>query len=43
MLKVWDQPVEVYSVGRYMTVTGERWGKSPLVLADLEGLVSKLL
>ncbi len=34
--------VEVYSVGRYMTVTGKRWGRSPARLADLTGLVSSL-
>lgn len=41
--KVWDQSVEVYSQGRYMTVTGKRWEQSSLDLVDLEGLVSDLL
>lgn len=34
-----EQAVEVYSVGRYMTVTGVRFEDSPLVLADLSGIV----
>lgn len=34
--------VEVYSVGRYMTVTGRRWAGCPLVLADLTEVVAGL-
>jgi primase-polymerase (primpol)-like protein len=34
--------VEIYSVARYMTVTGRRWGRFPLVLADLSGVVAGL-
>ena len=35
--------VEIYSVGRYVTVTGERWAKSPSRLADLSGFVGMLM
>lgn len=35
--------VEVYSAGRYIAVTGNRFGGSPARLADLEGLVASLL
>ena len=35
--------VEIYSVGRYVTVTGERWAKSPSRLADLSGFVGLLM
>jgi primase-polymerase (primpol)-like protein len=31
------QSVEIYSAGRYITVTGNRWAGSPAVLADLSG------
>jgi primase-polymerase (primpol)-like protein len=34
--------VEFYDRGRYMTVTGKRWGKSPRVLADISGLIASL-
>ena len=34
--------VEIYSAGRYMTVTGRRWGTSPSRLADLTGFVDTL-
>ena len=36
------QSVEVYSQARFMTVTGRRFGSSPLVLADLSAVVSAL-
>lgn len=35
--------VEVYSTGRFMAVTGRRFGDAPARLADLEGMVSSLL
>lgn len=35
VMTVWGTPVEVYSVGRYMTVTGERFGDCPRYLGDL--------
>lgn len=35
--------VEFYSAGRYIAVTGRRFGDAPSRLADLEGLVSSLL
>lgn len=35
--------VEVYSAGRYIAVTGRRFGDAPSRLADLGGLVSSLL
>jgi len=34
--------VEVYSAGRYVTVTGRRWSGAPLVLADLRPVVAGL-
>lgn len=34
--------VEVYSVGRYMTVTGKRWGSCPTRLSDLSDMVASL-
>lgn len=34
--------VEVYSSGRFMTVTGRRWGLSPSRLADLTEVVANL-
>lgn len=34
--------VEVYSAGRYITMTGRRHGSSPSILADLSAVVSKL-
>lgn len=34
--------VEFYSTGRYIAVTGRRWGSSPARLADLSGLVASL-
>lgn len=37
-----ERCVEFYSVGRYMTVTGERFGGSS-VLADLSGAVASIL
>ena len=37
------QPVEVYDHARYVTVTGARFGGSPLVLADLGGVVNRLI
>ena len=33
------QAVEIYSKGRYMTVTGKNFEDSPMRLADLSGLV----
>lgn len=35
--------VEIYSVGRYVTVTSSRWAKSPSRLADLSGFVGLLM
>lgn len=35
--------IEFYSAGRFMAVTGRRFGDSPARLADLGGLVSSLL
>jgi primase-polymerase (primpol)-like protein len=32
--------IEVYDRGRYMTVTGNRWQRSPSVLADLDGVIA---
>lgn len=37
------QSVEVYSSGRYFTVTGLPFEGAPLVLADLGGVVSSLV
>jgi primase-polymerase (primpol)-like protein len=34
--------VEFYDRGRYMTVTGKRWGKAPRALADISGLIASL-
>lgn len=34
--------VEFYDRGRYMTVTGKRWGKAPRQLADISGLIASL-
>lgn len=34
--------IEAYSVGRYMTVTGKRWGSSPLRLVDLSVVAAGL-
>lgn len=34
--------VEVYSVGRYITVTGQRWHEAPNTLADLSGVAATL-
>lgn len=35
--------IEFYSTGRFMAVTGRRFGNAPARLADLRGLVSSLL
>jgi primase-polymerase (primpol)-like protein len=35
--------VEVYDRGRYMTVTGNRWGSSPKRLGDISALVADLV
>lgn len=35
--------VEVYSVGRFIAMTGKRWGSSPASLADLSEVRSMLL
>lgn len=35
--------VEIYSYGRYMTVTGNRWNGSPSTLADLKDFVDVLM
>lgn len=37
------QPVEVYSEGRYITVTRDLWGASPLVLADLSEVLMDIV
>ena len=34
--------VEFYDRGRYMTVTGKRWGKAPRDLVDISGLIASL-
>lgn len=40
---VYGQPVEVYDHARYVTVTGKRFKDAPLVLADLNSVVDKLV
>ena len=35
--------VEVYSAGRFIAMTGRRWGSSPRLLADLSKVRSMLL
>lgn len=35
--------VEVYGTGRYIAVTGKRFGRCPSTLADLSGVVAWLL
>lgn len=37
------QSVEVYVEGRYITVTRELWGESPLSLADLSGVLKNIV
>lgn len=37
------QPVEIYTRGRYITVTGQRFKDAPVVLADLGGVVNELI
>jgi primase-polymerase (primpol)-like protein len=34
--------VEIYSTGRYITMTGRRHGSSPSILADISAVVTKL-
>lgn len=35
--------VEVYGTGRFMTVTGRRFGRCPAVLEDLSGVLAELM
>jgi primase-polymerase (primpol)-like protein len=35
--------VEVYGTGRFMTVTGRRFGRCPAVLGDLSGVLAELM
>lgn len=35
--------IEFYSAGRYIAVTGTRYGRSPSALADISGVIAKLL
>jgi primase-polymerase (primpol)-like protein len=38
-----DVAIEFYSVGRFMAVTGDRFGASPATLADLSGVTASVV